>query len=141
MYGRTELTDSHLYAFFRSFSLVFSYFLTFSFFEYTIIIFIIVYTIKISRPHDPVQTSDKILVSSQKFLSDIPPHVFTSPQKCQIITKLDFLHFLQKCKSQFYSTIARLFGNCIVYYFNPFLILFQNVYQCNGGQFTFIILI
>nr|DAK25418.1 MAG TPA: hypothetical protein [Caudoviricetes sp.] len=47
---RTELTNSHLITFFRSFSLVFSYFLTFSFFEYTIIIFIIVYTIKISRP-------------------------------------------------------------------------------------------
>nr|DAI19778.1 MAG TPA: hypothetical protein [Caudoviricetes sp.] len=48
---------------------------------------------------DPIQIPDKILVSSQKFLSDIPPHVFTSPQKCQIITKLDFLHFPQKCKS------------------------------------------
>ena len=61
---RTELTDSHLYSFFRSFSLVFSHFLTFSFFEYTIIIFIIVYTIQSARLRDPVQTSDKILVSS-----------------------------------------------------------------------------
>nr|DAI69618.1 MAG TPA: hypothetical protein [Caudoviricetes sp.] len=44
------MTDSHLFTFFRSFSLVFSYFLTFPFFEYTIIIYVIVYIIKISRP-------------------------------------------------------------------------------------------
>nr|DAR46162.1 MAG TPA: hypothetical protein [Caudoviricetes sp.] len=44
------MTDSHLFTFFRSFSLVFFHFLTFPFFEYTIIIFIIVYTIKVYRP-------------------------------------------------------------------------------------------
>lgn len=92
---RTELTDSHLFTFFRSFSLVFSYFLTFSFFEYTVIIFIIVYTIKISRPWSIIQIPDKILVSSQKFLSDIPPRIFDR-RKSQIITKLDFFTLPQK---------------------------------------------
>ena len=48
---------------------------------------------------DPVQIPDKILVSSQKFLSDIMPRVFCPCQKCPIITKFDFLHFPQKCKS------------------------------------------
>ena len=63
------------------------------------------YTIRISAQSacypvpDPIQKHDKILVLSQKFLYDVLPRVFCPCQKSQIITKFDFLHFPQKCKS------------------------------------------
>ena len=44
----------------------------------------------LSRPWSAIQIPDKILVLSQKFLSDIPPRIFRPCQKSQIITKLDF---------------------------------------------------
>ena len=68
-------------SFIHVFSLIFSYFLTFPFFDYTIIIFIIVYTIIISSQWSAVQIPDKILVSSQKFLSDVLPQVFAPVKK------------------------------------------------------------
>ena len=83
-------------SFIHVFSLIFSYFLTFPFFDYTIIIFIIVYTIIISSQWSASRISNKILVLSQKFLYDVLPRVFCPCQKCQIITKLDFFTLPQK---------------------------------------------
>ena len=59
-------------------------------FKLSIQLKICILQLRLSRPWSAVQNPDKILVLSQKFLSDVLPRVFCPCQKSQIITKLDF---------------------------------------------------